>query len=171
MCYHLNAQCKRLRRVCCSRDVPDPPTPKWHDSRSRCARHKARFRGKRLCKARALELYSYCPRKMQTTSRGFEPLRADPNGFQDHLLSRSDTVSCATRSWRLLSNIYCWRTCRQDVSTSEGDAQCLKTQPVKTWSLRDVTLSNSSRTLSHSYSRASSWFSMSIQRVCLCVRF
>ena len=146
-------------------------TPKWYDSRSRRARQKARLRGKRLCEARVLGLYSYRPLRMQTTPRGFEPLRAEPNGFRVHLLSRSDTVSCATRSWRLPSNINCWRTCRQDVSTSEGDAQCLKTQPVKTWSLRDVTLSNSSRTLSHSYSRASSWFSMSIQRVCLCVCF
>ena len=28
------------------------------------------------------------------TPRGFEPLRAEPNGFRVHLLSRSDTVSC-----------------------------------------------------------------------------
>ena len=30
----------------------------------------------------------------KTTARGFEPLRAEPNGFRVHLLSRSDTVSC-----------------------------------------------------------------------------
>ena len=30
----------------------------------------------------------------KTTPRGFEPLRAEPNGFRVHLLSRSDTVSC-----------------------------------------------------------------------------
>ena len=30
----------------------------------------------------------------ETTPRGFEPLRAEPNGFQVHLLNRSDTVSC-----------------------------------------------------------------------------
>ncbi len=29
----------------------------------------------------------------KTTARGFEPLRAEPNGFRVHLLSRSDTVS------------------------------------------------------------------------------
>ena len=28
------------------------------------------------------------------TPRGFEPLRAEPNGFRVHLLNRSDTVSC-----------------------------------------------------------------------------
>ena len=28
-----------------------------------------------------------------TTARGFEPLRAEPNGFRVHLLSRSDTLS------------------------------------------------------------------------------
>ena len=32
------------------------------------------------------------------TPRGFEPLRAEPNGFRAHLLSRSDTVSCRQRS-------------------------------------------------------------------------
>ena len=30
----------------------------------------------------------------KTTPRGFKPLRAEPNGFRVHLLSRSDTVSC-----------------------------------------------------------------------------
>ena len=30
----------------------------------------------------------------KTTPRGFEPLRAEPNGFRVHLLNRSDTVSC-----------------------------------------------------------------------------
>ena len=29
----------------------------------------------------------------KTTARGFEPLRAEPNGFRVHLLNRSDTVS------------------------------------------------------------------------------
>ena len=29
----------------------------------------------------------------RTTARGFEPLRAEPNGFRVHLLSRSDTLS------------------------------------------------------------------------------
>ncbi len=29
----------------------------------------------------------------RSTPRGFEPLRAEPNGFRVHLLSRSDTVS------------------------------------------------------------------------------
>ena len=28
-----------------------------------------------------------------TTARGLEPLRAEPNGFRAHLLSRSDTLS------------------------------------------------------------------------------
>ena len=34
---------------------------------------------------------------VNTTPRGFEPLRAEPNGFLVHLLSHSDTVSCAIR--------------------------------------------------------------------------
>ena len=29
----------------------------------------------------------------KATARGFEPLRAEPNGFQVHLFNRSDTVS------------------------------------------------------------------------------
>ena len=32
--------------------------------------------------------------RRRSTPRGFEPLRAEPNGFRVHLLSRSDTVSC-----------------------------------------------------------------------------
>ena len=35
------------------------------------------------------------PLPTTTTPRGFEPLRAEPNGFRVHLLSRSDTVSDA----------------------------------------------------------------------------
>ena len=30
----------------------------------------------------------------KSTARGFEPLRAEPNGFRVHLLNRSDTLSC-----------------------------------------------------------------------------
>ena len=30
---------------------------------------------------------------LNSTARGFEPLRAEPNGFRVHLLSRSDTLS------------------------------------------------------------------------------
>lgn len=33
--------------------------------------------------------------KRKSTARGFEPLRAEPNGFRVHLLSRSDTLSAA----------------------------------------------------------------------------
>ena len=32
-------------------------------------------------------------RSPESTPRGFEPLRAEPNGFRVHLLNRSDTVS------------------------------------------------------------------------------
>ena len=34
----------------------------------------------------------------EATPRGFEPLRAEPNGFRVHPLSRSDTVSCLPSS-------------------------------------------------------------------------
>ena len=34
----------------------------------------------------------------KTTARGFEPLRAEPNGFRVHLLNRSDTLSWARSS-------------------------------------------------------------------------
>ena len=33
------------------------------------------------------------PLEGKTTARGFEPLRAEPNGFRVHLLNRSDTLS------------------------------------------------------------------------------
>jgi hypothetical protein len=32
--------------------------------------------------------------KKKATPRGFEPLRAEPNGFRVHPLSRSDSMSC-----------------------------------------------------------------------------
>ena len=35
----------------------------------------------------------YTNKSCETTPRGCEPLRAEPNGFRVHLLSRSDTVS------------------------------------------------------------------------------
>ena len=32
-------------------------------------------------------------RQGKSTARGFEPLRAEPNGFRVHVLNRSDTLS------------------------------------------------------------------------------
>ena len=43
----------------------------------------------------------------QATPRGFEPLRAEPNGFRVHLLSRSDTVSCLAFAMELASEYAC----------------------------------------------------------------
>ena len=40
-------------------------------------------------------IFRSCSPPGQSTPRGFEPLRAEPNGFRVHLLSRSDTVSSA----------------------------------------------------------------------------
>ena len=40
-------------------------------------------------------IFRSCSPPRQSTPRGFEPLRAEPNGFRVHLLSRSDTVSSA----------------------------------------------------------------------------
>lgn len=37
--------------------------------------------------------YKQSYRKTEATARGFEPLRAEPNGFRVHLLNRSDTMS------------------------------------------------------------------------------
>ena len=45
----------------------------------------------------------------QSTPRGFEPLRAETNGFLAHLLSRSDTVSSACTLASLLLNIFSLR--------------------------------------------------------------
>ena len=55
------------------------------------------------------------------TPRGFEPLRAEPNGFRVHLLNRSDTVSCLTRAaacTRVWSHEPIWR------STNAGTCTC-----------------------------------------------
>ena len=38
-------------------------------------------------------LNCYTNKSCETTPRGFEPLRAEPNGFRVHPLNRSDTVS------------------------------------------------------------------------------
>ena len=49
----------------------------------------------------------------KTTARGFEPLRAEPNGFRVHLLNRSDTLSYVHRrlwfslSWLVATSL--WR--------------------------------------------------------------
>ena len=43
----------------------------------------------------------------KTTPRGFEPLRAEPNGFRVHLLNRSDTVSVVIHS-SLFAVSACW---------------------------------------------------------------
>ena len=40
-------------------------------------------------------IFRSCSPPGQSTPRGFEPLRAEHNGFRVHLLSRSDTVSSA----------------------------------------------------------------------------
>ena len=46
------------------------------------------------CDSQRRGLGLHCKKeKRQTTPRGFEPLRAEPNGFLVHLLSHSDTVS------------------------------------------------------------------------------
>ena len=45
--------------------------------------------------------------RSRATPRSFEPLRAEPNGFRIHLLSRSDTVSCHRSGMNAWSNIYC----------------------------------------------------------------
>ena len=41
----------------------------------------------------ALTLPTVAIVRSTATPRGFEPLRAEPNGFRVHLLNRSDTVS------------------------------------------------------------------------------
>ena len=77
-----------LCRVCCSRDVPDP--------RRQSGMILAPVRKPR---SRGIGILFLPPTKGEgTTPRGFEPLRAEPNRFRVHLLSRSDTVSCATGS-------------------------------------------------------------------------
>ena len=55
---------------------------------SQCA--AGHFGASRSCNLRELTL----PLKEQATPRGFEPLRAEPNGFRVHPLGHSGTVSC-----------------------------------------------------------------------------
>ena len=54
----------------------------------------------------------------KTTARGFEPLRAEPNGFRVHLLNRSDTLSitaCVTCSIHA--------TCADFIDVSNADGR------------------------------------------------
>jgi hypothetical protein len=39
-------------------------------------------------------IYRHHVESLNTTPKGFEPLRAEPNGFLVHLLNHSDKVSC-----------------------------------------------------------------------------
>jgi hypothetical protein len=49
----------------------------------------------------------------KATPRGFEPLRAEPNGFLAHLLSHSDKVSChVTMPPMLTQSLYCREVAR-----------------------------------------------------------
>ena len=50
---------------------------------------------------------TFTHRKAQTTQRGFEPLRAEPNGFLVHLLNHSDTVSLRIATFGTLANETC----------------------------------------------------------------
>ena len=58
------------------------------DTTTQCARHRFPHRRFACCM-----LGSPPGGATQATPRGFEPPRAEPNGFRVHLLSRSDTVS------------------------------------------------------------------------------
>ena len=54
----------------------------------------------------------------KTTARGFEPLRAEPNGFRVHLLNRSDTLS-------ITAFVTCsiWATCADFIDVSNADGR------------------------------------------------
>merc|ERR1711893_446106 len=56
----------------------------------------------------------------KATPRGFEPLRAEPNGFRVHLLNRSDTVSCRRGASDVRIPSCVWRMWRRDRSAANG---------------------------------------------------
>ena len=61
-----------------------------------------------LCKRASSVAVTYkplmlVPRVRLPTPMGFEPMRAEPNGFRVHLLNRSDTVSCGVSNRRFLT--------------------------------------------------------------------
>jgi hypothetical protein len=45
--------------------------------------------------------------KMRTTARGFEPLRAEPNGFLVHHLNHSVTLSLLSEEWGGTASVAC----------------------------------------------------------------
>ena len=67
-------------------------------------------------RARSMVLGSLVLRDAKrATPRGFEPLRAEPNGFRVHLLNRSDTVSCATSVNLCYGNVRFCQHCARDL--------------------------------------------------------
>ena len=46
----------------------------------------------------------------EPTARGFEPLRAEPNGFLVHLLNHSDTLSLEAHNQQTWPQCSCWGT-------------------------------------------------------------
>jgi len=48
---------------------------------------------------------SHSPHISNTTPKGFEPLRAEPNGFRVYLLSHSDTVSWVLPIWMIYAGL------------------------------------------------------------------
>ena len=56
-------------------------------------RNTTQRKEKKAWRARARTMKKKPFEGTKATARGFEPLRAEPNGFPVHLLSRSDTLS------------------------------------------------------------------------------
>ena len=71
--------------------------------------------------------------KFKATPRGFEPLRAEPNGFRVHLLNRSDTVSllrtvtCFTTQHPMALQTSCTSIAFAIFSQSHADSKCHST--------------------------------------------
>jgi hypothetical protein len=87
-----NAYCQHTRRC-------HTPIGVANDKRPRGPMDKASAHGAGDCRFESCRGHLHPAAEPPTTSntkttpRGFEPLRAEPNGFRVHLLNRSDTVS------------------------------------------------------------------------------
>ena len=93
----------RIGTVHLDKHMPTPPSP---DSQPSCAaRHAFTTSVVSAPRDNTIGTHALYSVAAKTTPRGFEPLRAEPNGFRVHLLNRSDTLSYGYRKhWLVLGS-------------------------------------------------------------------
>ena len=79
-------------------------------------------------------------RQIDATARGFEPLRAEPNGFRVHHLSHSVTLSCslhACTTWPVCHSSESCESCRTSVHDVMLNTPCALVDSSVAWPIRN----------------------------------